>query len=85
MNTNTRNIKHLIVGKVTKKSGDKTVNVNYSYSFKHKKYKKIITFTKKYLVHDEKNECQIGDVIQFYYARPLASKKSHNFYKKIVK
>ena len=74
----------LFSGTVTKKSGDKTVSVIYSYHRKHSKYKKIMKFTRKYLVHDKNNQCDIGNKIYFYYYRPISSKKHYIFLKKIT-
>lgn len=73
----------LLSGIVKKISGNKTLCVVYSYTFKHKKYKKNLTVHKKYLVHDEKNECSVGDKVSFCYYRPISSSKSHILYKKI--
>ena len=73
----------ILVGKVKKKSGDKTVKVMYSYTFKHQKYKKILKINKNCLVHDKNNDCNVGDRIEFYYTRPLSARKFHVFYRKI--
>lgn len=73
----------LLSGIVKKKSGDKTVCVAHMYSYKHKKYKKILNVARKYLVHDKDNECIVGDRVQFYYSRPISARKFCIFYRKI--
>ena len=73
----------LLSGIVKKKSGNKTVSIEKNYTFKHKKYKKILSISKKYLIHDENNDCNIGDKIEFYYSRPISCKKFYVFYKKL--
>jgi len=42
---------------------------------KHKRYKKIITKISKYIVHDEDNQCCIGDIVLFSNSRPYSRKK----------
>ena len=42
----------------------------------HKLYKKYITVTKKIKVHDEKNECSIGDIVKAVETRPLSKDKN---------
>nr|YP_009313754.1 Ribosomal protein S17 [Helminthocladia australis]SCW22008.1 Ribosomal protein S17 [Helminthocladia australis] len=53
----------------------KTVTVAVKTKIPHKKYGKILAKTKKYKVHDEQNECQIGDIIKIQETRPLSKTK----------
>jgi len=76
--------KKLLTGIVCKKSGNKTVAVEHTFTYKHKKYCKIIKMKRKYLVHDENNKCEIGDRIYFSYYRPISCRKFYTFYKKIL-
>lgn len=55
---------------------DKTVIVKSERQIKHKKYKKIIKRFSKFFVHDEKNECKIGDKIIFKETSPISKKKN---------
>lgn len=55
---------------------DKTVIVRVERYFKHPVYKKYIRSHKKYMAHDEQNQCQVGDVVQIVETRPLAKHKS---------
>jgi small subunit ribosomal protein S17 len=41
----------------------------------HKKYKKVITRTKRYLVHDTKHNSSLGDLVKFAATRPISKRK----------
>ncbi len=62
-------------GTVVKASMQKTISVAVERSKVHPKYGKRYTVTKKYLVHDEKNEHKPGDVVTFVECRPLSKQK----------
>ena len=68
--------KREIQGVVVKKSGDKTVSVLVTRSVMHPKYHKTVKRFKKYLVHDEKNELNVGDSVIAVECRPLSKTKS---------
>jgi small subunit ribosomal protein S17 len=63
------------IGIVVSNKSDKTINVAVETRFPHLKYKKIVTKTKKYMAHDEKNICKIGDVVILQESRPISKKK----------
>ena len=52
-----RNMRKERVGTVVSDKMDKTIVVAVANKFKHPLYKKTISTTKKFKVHDEKNEC----------------------------
>ena len=54
---------------------DKTITVLVTRFFKHPVYKKYIRTHKKYMAHDERNECRTGDVVQIVESRPLSKHK----------
>ena len=54
---------------------DKTVVVAVNRLKLHPKYKKKYKVTKKYKVHDEKNEFHIGDKVTIVECRPLSKDK----------
>ena len=54
---------------------EKTIVVAIESKLTHKRYGKIISKTKKYKVHDEHNECRLGDVINIIESRPLSRTK----------
>ena len=68
--------KRVIQGRVIKKSGDKTVSMLVERKVMHPRYHKIVKRFKKYLVHDEKNEANVGDVITAIECRPISKRKS---------
>ena len=52
-----------MTGVVVSNKMDKTVIVRVERRFSHPVFKKVVKTTKKYKVHDEKNECLEGDFI----------------------
>ena len=62
---------------------DKSIVVKIERKIKHTLYKKTIKRSKKYIVHDEKNECQIGDSVQIAECRPLSRHKHYRLFKRI--
>lgn len=63
------------LGVVVSDKMDKTIVVAIENRVTHKKYGKIVSKTKRYKVHDEKNECQTGDYILIVETRPLSKTK----------
>jgi small subunit ribosomal protein S17 len=63
------------VGKVISNKMDKTAVVSIERLVKHADYGRFVRRRKKFVVHDEKNECQEGDVIRFMETRPLSKTK----------
>ncbi len=62
-------------GVVISDKSDKTVVVNVESIKVHPKYKKRYVVSRHYKVHDEKNECKIGDKVVFVECRPLSRDK----------
>ncbi len=75
--------KRELQGKVIKKSGDKTVSVLVERKVVHPRYHKIVKRFKKYLVHDEKNEANVGDTVRIIECRPISKRKAFRL-KRIV-
>ena len=73
--TQTRNARKMRTGVVVSRSGDKTVTIRINYRKHHPKYGKMMTVSKKLHVHDENNECGIGDTIRVMETRPLSKTK----------
>ncbi len=63
------------VGEVVSDKMDKTVVVAIENRSPHPKYGKIVVRTKKYKVHDEENQCKIGDRVRIRETRPLSKTK----------
>lgn len=70
-----RKVKKLQVGTVVSDRMDKTVVAQVEILKKHPIYKKYIKRSKRYKVHDEQNECRIGDIIRFVETRPISKDK----------
>ena len=68
--------KRQITGTVIKKAGDKTATVLVERRVLHPRYHKTVKRFKKYLVHDEKNDTNVGDTIVAIECRPLSKTKS---------
>lgn len=62
-------------GVVVSDKMDKTVMVKVDRVRKHPKYQKRYTVSRKYKVHDEKNQFREGDQVQFVECRPLSKDK----------
>lgn len=63
-------------GKVISDKMDKSVTVLLERQVKHPLYKKYIRRSTKLHVHDEKNECSIGDMVAIRECRPISKTKS---------
>ncbi len=70
-----RNLRKTRVGKVVSDKMDKTVVVVVESRVLHPLYNKIVKQTKKFKVHDENNECKIGDKVLIMETRPLSKDK----------
>ena len=64
-----------MIGVVVSNKMDKTIIVRVERRFSHPVFKKVVKTTKKYKVHDEKNECLEGDFICIQETRPLSKQK----------
>ena len=63
------------VGTVVSDKMDKTVVVAVENRFPHPIYKKIISRTTRYKVHDEDNNCKVGDQVRIIETKPLSATK----------
>jgi len=64
------------VGRVMSNKMEQTATVQVERKIKHPIYGKYMRRSKKYHVHDEKNELNIGDMVQIKECRPLSKTKS---------
>jgi len=65
-----------IKGKVIKRAGDKTVTLLVERKVVHPRYHKIVKRFKRYLVHDESNEANVGDTLVAVECKPKSKSKS---------
>jgi small subunit ribosomal protein S17 len=77
--------KKTMTGVVVSSKMDKTVVVKVERKFAHPVFKKVVKTTKKYKVHDEKNECVEGDFIRIQESRPLSKEKRWRLLGVVVK
>ena len=68
----TRNLRKERVGEVVSNKMDKTIVVAVKWKEKHPIYGKFVNKTRKFHVHDEKNECGIGDTVRIMETLPLS-------------
>lgn len=73
------------IGIVVSNKMQKTVVVKVESRFPHPIYSKTIIKTKKYLVHDETENCDIGDQVIVSQCRPLSKRKHWTLNKVISK
>ena len=71
----TRRLRKERTGVVFSNKMDKTITVAVKWKEKHPIYGKFVNKTKKYHVHDEKNDCNIGDTVKIMETRPLSKLK----------
>ncbi|MGP1393745.1 MAG: 30S ribosomal protein S17 [Candidatus Cryptobacteroides sp.] len=71
----TRNLRKERMGVVFSNKMDKSITVAVRWKEKHPIYGKFVNKTKKYHVHDEKNECNVGDTVKIMETRPLSKTK----------
>ncbi|BAI81218.1 30S ribosomal protein S17 [Deferribacter desulfuricans SSM1] len=62
-------------GVVVSDAMDKSVVVKVETLKLHPKYHKFIKRSKKFMAHDENNECRAGDVVEIIETRPLSKRK----------
>lgn len=62
-------------GVVVSDKMDKSVTVQVQRQFAHPLYKKIIKKSKKFMAHDENNDCRQGDVVRIVEFRPISANK----------
>ncbi len=72
-------------GKVISDKMDKSIVVGIERKVKHPIYGKFIKRTTKLHVHDETNQCGIGDVVAIRECRPLSKTKSWTLVEVITK
>lgn len=75
----TRSRRKTRVGKVVSDRMDKTVVVSIERLVKHPVYGRYVRRRARFKVHDEKNECRVGDTIRFMETRPMSKDKHWRF------
>jgi small subunit ribosomal protein S17 len=70
-----RNLRKERTGVVLSNKMEKSITVTVKWKEKHPIYGKFVNKTKKFHVHDEKNDCNIGDTVKIMETRPLSKTK----------
>jgi len=70
-----RNFRKERVGRVVSNKMTKSITVAVERKVKHGMYGKFLKKTTKFMAHDEKNECAIGDIVKIMETRPLSKSK----------
>ncbi len=78
-------IERTFEGEVMSTKMNKTIVVRVDRTKVHPKYKKRSTISQRYLVHDEKNECKVGERVRFCETRPLSRLKRWRLTERIEK
>ena len=63
------------VGVVVSDKPNKTIVVSVQTRYQHPKYGKILLKTKRYMAHDEENQCISGDIVLLEESRTLSKNK----------
>ena len=64
-----------ILGPVTPDTIDKSVVIEVTSLVSHRLYKKRIRRSSRFMAHDEKNICEVGDRVRIISTRPLSKRK----------
>ena len=72
----TRALRKTRTGIVVKNGMDKSITIAIERKVAHPIYKKYFKKTTKLMAHDEKNECNIGDVVKIMETRPISKNKN---------
>jgi len=67
--------KRILQGVVVSNKPDKSIVIKVVRQVAHPIYKKYYKKSKKFMAHDEKNECNVGDVVRIRECRPLSKRK----------
>lgn len=70
-----RNLRKVKTGVVSSNKMDKTITVKVERKVKHPLYGKFVKKSQGFHAHDEKNECQVGDLVRIMETRPLSKTK----------
>jgi len=71
----TRNLRKERVGIVSSNAMNKSIVVTIELKKIHKKYGKFVKQSNKFVAHDEKDDCNVGDLVKIMETRPLSKRK----------
>ncbi|MBA6155579.1 30S ribosomal protein S17 [Tenacibaculum sp. S7007] len=70
-----RNLRKERIGVVSSSKMEKSIVVSEVKRVKHPMYGKFVLKTKKYVAHDENNDCNEGDTVRIMETRPMSKSK----------
>jgi len=70
-----RNLRKERIGLVTSNKMDKSITIAVERKVKHAMYGKFLKTTTKFMAHDEKNDCNIGDTVKIMEIKPMSKNK----------
>jgi small subunit ribosomal protein S17 len=70
-----RNARKERIGRVVSNKMNKSITVLVEGKVKHPIYGKFVNKSKKFVAHDEKDECNVGDTVKIMECRPLSKRK----------
>ena len=70
-----RNLRKERIGTVSSNKMEKSIVVSEVKRVKHPMYGKFVLKTKKYVAHDEQNDCNEGDTVKIMETRPISKSK----------
>ncbi len=70
-----RNIRKTRIGVVSSNKMEKTISVQVERRLRHPIYGKFVKKSTKFIAHDEKNDCNVGDKVRIMETRPMSKRK----------
>jgi small subunit ribosomal protein S17 len=70
-----RNLRKERIGLVMSNKMDKSIVISVERKVKHAIYGKFVKMTTKFMAHDEKNDCNIGDTVKIMEIKPMSKNK----------
>ena len=64
-----------LIGRVLESKMEKTAVIQVDTRAPHPIYRKYVTTSKKYYIHDPKGECQVNDTVRILECRPTSKLK----------
>lgn len=71
----TRGRRKVMRGRVVSGAADKSIVVEVETRRQHPFFKKMVKKSKRFMAHDEANECHVGDTVRIIETRPLSKRK----------
>ena len=71
----TRGRRKVMRGRVVSEANNKSIVVEVETRKQHPFFKKMVKRSKRFMAHDEQNECRVGDTVRIVETRPLSKRK----------